>query len=233
MSETLQHLAIIMDGNGRWAERLGRPRSEGHRAGVEAARTIVEDCARRGISVLTLFGLSSENWRRPENEVSELMTLLTENLRRHMGLLNDNGICLRCIGDRSLFSGGVRAALEKAEEGTRRNDRMQLVVALSYGGQQEIVRVAQELAADAARGAMDPDEIDLLAFTLRTGLADLPPPDFMIRSGGERRLSNFLLWHLAYTELYFTEVLWPDFGTGELQAALDDYAARHRRFGTA
>ena len=118
MSETLQHLAIIMDGNGRWAERLGRPRSEGHRAGVEAARTIVEDCARRGISVLTLFGLSSENWRRPEDEVSELMTLLTENLRRHMGLLNDNGICLRCIGDRSRFSGGVRAALEKAEEGS-------------------------------------------------------------------------------------------------------------------
>ncbi len=233
MSETLQHLAIIMDGNGRWAERLGRPRSEGHRVGVEAARTIVEDCARRGISVLTLFGLSSENWRRPEDEVSELMTLLTENLRRHMGLLNDNGICLRCIGDRSRFSGGVRAALEKAEESTRRNDRMQLVVALSYGGQQEIVRVAQELAADAARGVMDPDEIDLLAFTLRTGLADLPPPDFMIRSGGERRLSNFLLWHLAYTELYFTEVLWPDFGTGELQTALDDYAARHRRFGTA
>ena len=233
MSEALQHLAIIMDGNGRWAERLGRPRSEGHRAGVDAARNIVEDCARRGISVLTLFGLSSENWRRPEDEVSELMTLLTENLRRHMGLLNDNGICLRCIGDRSRFSGGVRAALEKAEESTRRNDRMQLVVALSYGGQQEIVRVAQELARDAARGAMDPDDIDLEAFTLRTGLADLPPPDFMIRSGGERRLSNFLLWHLAYTELYFTEVLWPDFGTGELQAALDDYAARHRRFGTA
>ncbi|MDE0244928.1 MAG: polyprenyl diphosphate synthase [Gammaproteobacteria bacterium] len=233
MSDALQHLAIIMDGNGRWAARRGRPRSEGHRAGVEAARNIVEDCARRGISVLTLFGLSSENWRRPQDEVSELMKLLTDSLRRHMGLLNENGIRLRCIGDRRRFSGGVRAALEKAEESTRRNDRMQLIVALSYGGQQEIVRVARELARDAARGALGPDEIDLEAFTLRTGLADLPPPDFMIRSGGERRISNFLLWHLAYTELYFSDVLWPDFGTAELQAALDDYSARQRRFGTA
>ena len=233
MSDALQHLAIIMDGNGRWAARRGRPRSEGHRAGVDAARSIVEDCARRGISILTLFGLSSENWRRPQDEVSELMKLLTDSLRRHMGLLNENGIRLRCIGNRSRFSRAVRAALEKAEEGTRRNDRMQLIVALSYGGQQEIVRVAQELARDAACGALSPDDIDLDAFTLRTGLADLPPPDFMIRSGGEHRISNFLLWHLAYTELYFTPVLWPDFGSAELQAALDDYAARQRRFGTA
>ena len=233
LSDALQHLAIIMDGNGRWAARRGRPRSEGHRAGVDAARSIVEDCARRGISILTLFGLSSENWRRPRDEVSELMKLLTDSLRRHMGLLNENGIRLRCIGNRSRFSRAVRAALEKAEEGTRRNDRMQLIVALSYGGQQEIVRVAQELARDAACGALSPDDIDLDAFTLRTGLADLPPPDFMIRSGGEHRISNFLLWHLAYTELYFTPVLWPDFGSAELQAALDDYAARQRRFGTA
>ena len=233
MSDALQHLAIIMDGNGRWAARRGRPRSEGHRAGVDAARHIVEDCARRGISILTLFGLSSENWRRPQDEVSELMKLLTDSLRRHMGLLNENGIRLRCIGNRSRFSAGVRAALEKAEDGTRHNDRMQLVVALSYGGQQEIVRVAQDLARDAAQGTLGPDEIDLEAFTLRTGLADLPPPDFMIRSGGERRISNFLLWHLAYTELYFTEVLWPDFGSAELEAALHDYAARQRRFGTA
>ena len=233
MSEALRHLAIIMDGNGRWAARRGRPRPEGHRAGVDAARNIVEDCARRGISVLTLFGLSSENWRRPQDEVSELMKLLTDSLRRHMGLLNENGIRLRCIGNRSRFSGGVRAALERAEEGTRHNGRMQLVVALSYGGQQEIVRVAQELAREAARGALDPDEIGVETFACRTGLADLPPPDFMIRSGGERRISNFLLWHLAYTELYFTEVLWPDFGSAELEAALDDYAARQRRFGTA
>ena len=222
-----------MDGNGRWAVQRGLSRSDGHRAGVKAARSIVEDCARRGISVLTLFGLSSENWRRPQNEVSELMKLLTDSLRRHMGLLNENGIRLRCIGSRDRFSGGVRAALERAEEGTRRNDRMQLIVALSYGGQQEIVRVAQGLARDAARGALGPDEIDLEAFSLRTGLAGLPPPDFMIRSGGERRISNFLLWHLAYTELYFTDVLWPDFGPAELKAALDDYSSRQRRFGTA
>lgn len=233
MSDALQHLAIIMDGNGRWAERRGRPRSEGHRAGVDAARNIVEDCARRGIAVLTLFGLSSENWRRSQDEVNELMKLLTENLRRHLGLLNDNGIRLRCIGNRSRFSGGVRAALEKAEDSTRGNGRMQLIVALSYGGQQEIARVARELARDAARGALNPDEIGVEAFALRTGLAGLPPPDLMIRSGGERRISNFLLWHLAYTELYFTEVLWPDFGSENLQAALDDYSARQRRFGAA
>ncbi len=231
--ESLQHLAIIMDGNGRWAAHRGRPRSEGHRAGVEAARKMVEDCARRSLPVLTLFGLSSENWQRPRNEVSELMTLLTDGLRQHMGLLNDNGIRLRCIGDRSRFSRGVSTALEKAEESTRHNDRMQLVVALSYGGRQEIAGVAQELAEEAARGELEPREIGVELFEQRTGLAGLPPPDLMIRSGGERRISNFLLWHLAYTELYFTPVLWPDFGSDELQDALDDYAARQRRFGTA
>ena len=233
MTETLQHLAIIMDGNGRWAERRGRSRSEGHRKGVDAARHIVEDCARRGIAVLTLFGLSSENWRRPRDEVSELMKLLTESLRQNLGMLNDNGIRLRCIGIRSRFSGKVRSALEKAEQSTRGNSGMQLVVALSYGGQQEIAGVARELAVDAARGKLNPEDIGVEAFALRTGLAGLPPPDLMVRSGGERRISNFLLWHLAYTELYFTDVLWPDFGSDDLQAALDDYAARQRRFGVA
>ena len=233
MLESLQHLAIIMDGNGRWAARRERPRSEGHRAGVEAARHIVEVCARRGLPVLTLFGLSSENWQRPRNEVSELMSLLTDSLRRHMDLLNDNGIRLTCIGDRSRFSRRIRTALDKAEEATRANDRMQLVVALSYGGQQEIARVARDLAAEAARGELDPQEISVEMFAGRTPLAGLPPPDLMIRSGGERRISNFLLWHLAYTELYFTPVLWPDFGDEDLDAALEDYAARQRRFGTA
>ena len=231
--ESLQHLAIIMDGNGRWASRLGQPRSDGHRAGVEAARNIVELCARRGLPVLTLFGLSSENWSRPRNEVSELMSLLTDRLRRHMGLLNDNGIRLRCIGDRSLFSHRIRAALDKAEENTRDNDRMQLVIALSYGGQQEIAGVAREMAVEAARGELDPERISVETFARRTGLGGLPPPDLMIRSGGERRISNFLLWHLAYTELYFTPVLWPDFGADDLEAALSDYAVRQRRFGTA
>ena len=229
----MQHLAIIMDGNGRWAARRGRPRSDGHRAGVDAARNIVEECARRGIGVLTLFGLSSENWRRPQDEVGELMKLLTDSLRRHLGLLNDNGICLRCIGNRGRFSASVRAALETAEESTRGNERMQLVVALSYGGQQEIAQVAGDMARDAVNGSLDPADISVEAFTLRTGLGDLPPPDLMIRSGGERRISNFLLWHLAYTELYFTSVPWPDFTADELQAALDDYAARQRRFGAA
>ena len=231
--ESLQHLAIIMDGNGRWASRLGQPRSDGHRAGVEAARKIVELCARRGLPVLTLFGLSSENWSRPRNEVSELMSLLTDRLRRHMGLLNDNGIRLRCIGDRSLFSHRIRAALDKAEENTRDNDRMQLVIALSYGGQQEIAGVARGMAVEAARGELDPERISVETFARRTGLGGLPPPDLMIRSGGERRISNFLLWHLAYTELYFTPVLWPDFGADDLEAALSDYAVRQRRFGTA
>ena len=233
MTEALRHLAIIMDGNGRWAARRGRPRPEGHRAGVEAARSIVEECARRGLEVLTLFGLSNENWRRPRNEVGELMTLLTDSLRRHLGMLNENRIALRFIGERGRFAGRVRTALEKAEESTRGNGRMQLVVALSYGGQQEIARVARQLAREAAQGEIDSDEIGVDLFAGRTGLAGLPPPDLMIRSGGERRISNFLLWHLAYTELYFTPVLWPDFGAGELDAALEDYAQRQRRFGVA
>ena len=222
-----------MDGNGRWAARRGRPRSEGHRAGVDAARNIVEECARRGLPVLTLFGLSSENWKRPRQEVGELMTLLTESLRRHVGMLNENSIALRFIGDRGRFAGGIRTALEKAEASTRGNDRMQLVVALSYGGQQEIAQVAKELAREAEQGELDPNDIGVEMFAGRTGLAGLPAPDLMIRSGGESRISNFLLWHLAYTELYFTPVLWPDFGADELDAALEDYAQRQRRFGTA
>ena len=231
--ESLRHLAIIMDGNGRWAARRGEPRSHGHRAGVEAARNIVEACARRGLPVLTLFGLSSENWERPREEVGELMRLLADRLRRHLGMLNDNGIRLRCIGDRSRFSQRIRAALDRTEKSTRNNARMQLVVALSYGGQQEIAAVARELAAEAVRGALDPRRIGVDLFGRRTGLGGLPPPDLMIRSGGERRISNFLLWHLAYAELYFTPVLWPDFSAADLDAALSDYAARQRRFGTA
>ena len=161
------------------------------------------------------------------------MTLLTESLRRHVGMLNDNGISLHFIGDRGRFAGGIRSALEKAEESTRENDRMQLIVALSYGGQQEIAQVARQLAREAAMGEIEPDEIGVDLFGGRTGLAGLPPPDLMIRSGGERRISNFLLWHLAYTELYFTPVLWPDFDARELDAALEDYEQRQRRFGAA
>jgi len=222
-----------MDGNGRWALQRGLPRSDGHKAGVEAARKIVEACARRGLPALTLFGLSSENWQRPSSEVSGLMTLLTESIRGHMDLLNDNGIRLRCIGDRRRFSRGVCNALDKAEEGTRGNDRMNLVVALSYGGQQEIAGIAQRLALCAARGELDPQGISVEMFTRQTGLSDLPPPDLMIRSGGEQRISNFILWHLAYSELYFTPVLWPDFGIDDLEAALSDFAARQRRFGAS
>ncbi|MCY4157938.1 MAG: polyprenyl diphosphate synthase [Gammaproteobacteria bacterium] len=229
----MRHLAIIMDGNGRWALQRGLPRSDGHKAGVEAARRIVEACARRGLPALTLFGLSSENWQRPSSEVSGLMTLLTESLRGHMDLLNDNGIRLRCIGDRRRFSRGIRNALDKAEEGTRGNHRMSLVVALSYGGQQEIAGIARRLALRAARGELDPRGISVEMFARQTGLSDLPPPDLMIRSGGEQRISNFILWHLAYSELHFTPVLWPDFGIGDLEAALDDYAARQRRFGAS
>jgi len=231
--EPVKHLAIIMDGNGRWALRRDLPRPDGHRAGVRAARDVVEACARRGIPALTLFGLSSENWRRPRREVSELMTLLIDSQRRHMHLLNDNGIRLRCIGDRGRFPAGVRNALDRAEDSTRGNNRMNLIVALSYGGQQEIARIAQRLARRAARGELDPREVSVEMFARHMELADLPPPDLMIRSGGEQRISNFILWHLADAELYFTPVLWPDFGVDDLEAALADFAARQRRFGAA
>ena len=220
-----------MDGNGRWARQRMMPRQAGHRAGVRAARAIVETCARRGIRHLTLFAFSSENWRRPQGEVGALMRLFLEALEREVDELHANGVQLRFIGERRELSAELQARMRSAEERTRANERLVLVIALAYGGRWDIGQAARQLAAEAAAGALDPATIDDAAVAGRLALAGLPEPDLLIRTGGEHRLSNFLLWQLAYAELWFTDCLWPDFGEAELDRALARYAAVERRFG--
>lgn len=229
---TVRHLAIVMDGNGRWAQKRGKPRTYGHQAGTEAARRVVQAAADRGIRHLTLFAFSSENWRRPQHEVRRLMSLFRRALDRETDRLHEHGVRIRFIGRRDAFSRSIRAGMQRAEQLTRGNDRLILNIAASYGGRDEIVTTARTLATQVQQGLLKPEDIDELRFDAATALAGQPEPDLLIRTGGERRLSNFLLWSLAYTELYFCETLWPDFGEQELDLALADFAARERRFGT-
>ncbi|ROR32218.1 polyprenyl diphosphate synthase [Inmirania thermothiophila] len=226
-----RHIAIVMDGNGRWAQRRGLPRTAGHRAGVEAVRRTVEGCRRRGIAVLTLFAFSSENWRRPRAEVRVLMDLFTQTLGSEVARLHEHGIRVRFVGERRDFGPALHRRMAEAEELTRDNRAMDLVLAVGYGGRWDIAQAARRIAAEAADGRLDPSAVDEEAVAGRLSLAGLPDPDLFIRTGGERRISNFLLWHLAYTELHFTDTLWPDFDEGDLEAALADYAGRQRRFG--
>lgn len=223
------HVAIIMDGNGRWARRRHRPRHAGHQAGVKSTRAVIEAAVRHGVRALTLFAFSSENWRRPPTEVSRLMELFVSTLGAEVQKLNENGVRLAFIGDRSAFSAKLQREMEKAMTLTADNTRLDLNVAVNYGGRWEIVNAARELAQRVAAGEITPDAIDDDAFA--THLADMTEPDLFIRTGGDQRLSNFLLWHLAYTELYFTNTLWPDFGPADFDAALAAYAGRERRFG--
>ncbi len=226
-----RHIAIIMDGNGRWAQARRRPRIIGHRAGSRAVKRCVEFCLQRGVGALTLFAFSSENWDRPEDEVSGLMKLFLGALEREVDELHRLGVRLRFIGERERFSEGLRNRMAAAETLTQANFRLQLNVAASYGGRQDIARAARALAQEVAEGRLLPGQIDEAALASRMALADLPAPDLFIRTGGELRISNFLLWQLAYTELWFTEALWPDVDAALLHKALDDYAARERRFG--
>jgi undecaprenyl diphosphate synthase len=226
-----RHIAIIMDGNGRWAQKRRRPRLIGHRAGARAVNICIDFCLERGVRALTLFAFSSENWDRPQDEVGGLMKLFTGALEREVDELDRRGVRVRFIGDRSRFAAGIRERMSQAETRTAHNERLDLVIAVSYGGRWDIVQAARSLAADVAAGRITPHEIDEAAFGARVVLADLPPPDLFIRTGGELRISNFLLWQLAYTELWFTDLLWPDVDAATLQAALDDYARRERRFG--
>jgi undecaprenyl diphosphate synthase len=225
------HVAVIMDGNGRWARQRALPRQAGHRAGVRTARQIVEACAIRGIGTLTLFAFSSENWRRPRREVGALMRLFVEALDREVEELHANGIRLAFIGDRAELSPPLKARMEAAELRTRDNSRLTLVVALAYGGRWDIVNAAQGLAREVAAGRLDPEAIDEQAVAERLALAGLPEPDLLIRTGGEHRISNFLLWNLAYAECYFTDRLWPDFDETDLDAALERFRGVERRFG--
>ena len=226
-----RHLAVIMDGNGRWAERRHRPRVFGHRAGARAVNAIIDFCLERGIGALTLFAFSSENWGRPEEEVGALMKLFVNALEREVDELDRRGVRLRFIGERARFSADLQRRMADAEGRTRHHHRLQLAIAASYGGRQDIATAARSIAEDVAAGRLRPEQVDEALFGSRVALADLPPPDLFIRTGGDRRISNFLLWQLAYTELWFTETLWPDLDARVLQQALDDFAGRERRFG--
>ena len=226
-----RHVAVIMDGNGRWARDRSLPRHAGHRAGVKSVRAIVENSAKHGVEYLTLFAFSSENWRRPEEEVGMLMSLFLEALRREVAELDKNNVRLRFIGERNRLDRMLTEKIEDAETLTAGNSGLYLQVAVAYGGRGDIVEAARSLAARAASGDIVADAIDEASFAAALQLGAAPDPDLLVRTGGEQRISNFLLWNLAYAELYFTDVLWPDFGTAEFEAALAHYSRRQRRYG--
>ncbi len=225
------HVAVIMDGNGRWAKSRGLPRTAGHKKGVDAVRRTVEAAGDLGIGYLTIFSFSSENWRRPEEEVSDLMQLLRFYLRSEIADLHRNGVRLRVIGDRSRLSTDIVGLIENAETLTRDNRKLTLVVALSYGSRQEITLAARRLAEEVKAGALDPSEITEDRLSERLFTADIPDPDLIVRTSGEKRISNFLLWQAAYAELVFVDTLWPDFTKRDLEAAIEEFHRRERRFG--
>ncbi|MCY1283977.1 Ditrans,polycis-undecaprenyl-diphosphate synthase [compost metagenome] len=226
-----RHVAIIMDGNNRWAKKRLLPGVAGHKAGVDAVRAVIEACAESGVEVLTLFAFSSENWQRPAEEVGALMELFLTALRREVRRLHVNGIRLRIIGDRSRFHPELQAAMAKAEATTAGNSRFILQVAANYGGQWDIVQAARHLAQEVGAGRLRAEDISPELLQAQLVTADLPLPDLCIRTGGEHRISNFLLWQLAYSELYFSDLLWPDFKHEAMRKALASYATRQRRFG--
>jgi undecaprenyl diphosphate synthase len=225
------HVAVIMDGNGRWARRRALPRVAGHRKGSESVRRLITACIRKNIPCLTLFAFSSENWARPEAEVQRLMELFLDALHKEMDELHENGVRFRVIGNRSALDSEIVEGIQRAEEMTQNNRRLQLTVAINYGGRADIAQACRRVASSVLEGTRAADEIDeeMVAANLET--AGLPEPDLFIRSGGEQRISNFLLWQLAYTELYFCDVLWPDFAERDFERALEFYAGRQRRFG--
>lgn len=226
-----QHIAIIMDGNGRWAKQRFMPRIAGHRAGVESARQVVKHCAKRNIKVLSLFAFSSENWARPAQEVGYLMDLFLTGLEREVNMLHENQVQLRFIGDRSRFSDKLRGKIAEVEGLTRANTGMVLIIAADYGGKWDICQAVQTVASSVLAGELSAADITPDKIAQHLSFADLPDPDLFIRTSGELRISNFMLWQLAYSELYFTPTLWPDFDEQALEKALAHYANRERRFG--
>jgi undecaprenyl diphosphate synthase len=222
-----QHIAIIMDGNGRWAKRRLMPRVAGHRKGVEALRGVIRTCAERGVSHLTVFAFSSENWRRPQEEVTLLMELFMRALENEVARLHENDIRFRVIGDLSGFSERIQALIRDAEALTRNNTRLTFTVAANYGGRWDIVQAVKNLMATGTAA----EDVNEAALAQQLSMADVPEPDLFIRTGGEQRISNFLLWQLAYAELYFTDALWPDFDSAALDEAIASYRNRERRFG--
>ena len=226
-----RHVAIIMDGNGRWAAARGLPRSEGHRRGVEALRKTVRAAGELGISFLTIFSFSSENWSRPASEIRDLMGLLRRFIRNDLAELHQNRVRVRVIGERDDLDPEIRRLLEEAEQLTRDNDRLNLIVAFNYGARQEIARAAARIAVMVKDGTLDPSAITADLIGQNLDAPDLPDPDLIIRTSGEQRLSNFLLWQIAYSELVFVPTYWPDFDRAALESAIAEYHRRERRFG--
>jgi len=226
-----RHIAITMDGNGRWAAARGLTRTAGHKAGLKPARMCIEECSRRGVEALTLFAFSSENWTRPADEVGALMGLFVEALDREIAELDEKDVRLRFIGERKSLAVRLQTRIAAAEQRTADNRGLKLQVALSYGGRWDIVQAAQQLARECSSGALRPEELTEATFAARLALGGLPDADLLIRTGGEQRISNFLLWEAAYAELYFTPRLWPDFTVSDLEDALGFFTARERRFG--
>jgi undecaprenyl diphosphate synthase len=221
-----------MDGNGRWARKRGLPRHSGHPAGVESVRKVIERSVERGIGVLTLFAFSSENWQRPKQEVSLLMDLFIRALGKEARRLHKNGVRLRVIGDRSAFSAKLQKSIHDVEALTAQNSRLVLQVAANYGGRWDMLQAARKIAQAVKEGELEPDEIDETKLSQNLSFARFPDPDLLIRTGGEKRISNFILWQAAYSELYFSDLYWPDFDGDALDLALADYAGRQRRFGS-
>jgi undecaprenyl diphosphate synthase len=226
-----RHVAIIMDGNGRWAKARGLPRTAGHRRGVEAVREVVRGAGELGIPYITLFGFSTENWKRPADEVEFLMGLLRHYMRAELDTLAKEGARLRVIGDRDGLPRDIAAMIGEAEARTRANARIHVTIALNYGGRADIARAARRLAERAAAGTLAAGTIDEAALTRELSTSDIPDPDLLIRTSGEQRISNFLLWQSAYAEILFVDTMWPDFGKPQLAAAIEAYSCRERRYG--
>jgi undecaprenyl diphosphate synthase len=226
-----RHVAVVMDGNGRWANKRHLPRAAGHKAGVSATRKIVENCAKKGIEALTIFAFSSENWNRPKAEVSSLMSLFVSTITAEVKKLDKKNVRVCFIGDRTRFSEKLQHSIEKSEELTRDNTGLQLNIAANYGGRWDIVNACRRLAEAVKDGAVAVNDIDEEMFASSVSLSEMPAPDLFIRTGGEQRISNFLIWQLAYSELYFIDTLWPDFSGEDFEASLEWYAGRQRRFG--
>lgn len=227
------HLAIIMDGNGRWAQKRGLPRAMGHKKGAETVKEITRACGELGIKYLTLYAFSTENWQRSPEEVATLMGLLRDYLKSDLKEIQEKGVRIRFIGERYMLDSDIAEQMEKLEKETAANDKMTLCIALSYGSRQEIVAAARKIAAMAKAGQISPEDIDQKMFSDMLYTGEMPDPDLVLRTSGEQRLSNYLLWQLAYAELFFTPTLWPDFTKAELEAVLTDYSNRERRYGKA
>ena len=230
-SATPEHVAIIMDGNGRWASQRFLPRTAGHAKGVQSVRRAVETCGNAGVRYLTLFAFSSENWRRPADEVSLLMRLFVQALEREVSRLQEQGVRLRVVGDLSPFEPKLQELILQAQESTAQNDALHLTIAANYGGRWDILQATRRMLAAHPELAVHPDQLDEQLLSNYLSMAWAPEPDLFIRTGGEQRISNFLIWQLAYTELFFTDCYWPDFGEAELRQAFDWYSTRERRFG--